>query len=130
MSTAILSTLCLDYGRSKIGVAVNYNFLAEPVVILRNDDRLFDHLKKLVNTYQVRQLLVGVSDGVMAEESIQFARQIAEDLDLPLELVDEAFSSSEVHEKMTWLKGKMKRKKQIDHLAASEILQKWLDNQS
>lgn len=119
--------LCLDYGRERIGVAVSYGALAEPLLVLAYDDSLPSKLVELVDEYGVEQLLVGISDGAMALESKQFGEQLGRVLDLPVSFADETLSSQTAERKYASVASVARRKAALDHLAAAEILQQWLD---
>lgn len=119
--------LCIDYGRKRIGLALSYGTLAEPLTIIENDERVLEKLHFICAEHRVNHLIVGISQREMAVESKQFGQLIGQQLGMPVQYADENFSSAAVHEKLQWLGGKQRRKEPIDHLAAAEILQDWLD---
>lgn len=110
-------------------MAVSFANLAEPLEVLANDERLAAALAALVREYQVKQLLVGLSEGEMANETRRFAQDIAQVLVLPLFFADETLTSAAAQTKRAWLAGKAKRRMALDHLAAAEILQQWLETE-
>ncbi len=122
-------TLGIDYGRKRIGLAVSAGSLAEPLTIIENDERVIEKLHFVCVEHRVAQLVVGISQREMAVESHEFGHLLANQLSLPVKYIDENFTSIAVQEKMQWLGGKQRRKDPIDHLAAAEILQEWLDQQ-
>ncbi len=122
-------TLGIDYGRKRIGLALSYGSLAEPLTIIENDERVLEKLHFVCVEHRVAQLVVGISEREMAVESHQFGQLLTSQLSLPVKYIDENFTSRAVQEKMQWLGGKQRRKEPIDHLAAAEILQEWLDQQ-
>lgn len=124
------TTLGIDYGRQRIGLALSYASLAEPLTILQNTENVVMEISSICAEHQVAQLVVGISEREMAVESRQFGMMLGQQLKLPVAYVDERFSSKQVHEKLQWLQGKQRRKEPIDQLAAAEILQDWLDSQS
>lgn len=123
------TTLGIDYGRKRIGLALSYGSLAEPLTIIENDERVLEKLHFVCVEHRVVQLVVGISEREMAVESHQFGQLLANQLSLPVKYIDENFTSITVQEKLQWLGGKQRRKDPIDHLAAAEILQEWLDQQ-
>ncbi|MCA9372692.1 Holliday junction resolvase RuvX [Candidatus Woesebacteria bacterium] len=120
--------LGLDYGRKRIGLAVSYATLAEPLTIIENDDRVLEKLHFICAEQHITQIIVGISQREMAVESHQFGQLLASQLALPIRYQDENFTSKIVHEKQLWLQGKARRKEPIDHLAAAEILQAWIED--
>lgn len=121
-----MKTLGLDYGTKRVGVALSYASLAEPLLILENDDNLFNHLENLIHAHRIQQIVVGLSENDMADKTRRFAAILQEKTQLPLYFNDETLSSHQVHEflKLHRLK---QRQGPIDHLAAAVILQNFLD---
>jgi putative holliday junction resolvase len=124
----IKKTLAIDYGTKRIGLAVSHGTLAEPVAVIANDELVFSALQKIITEEKVEQLLVGISEREMAEKSKAFAQQLAEQFQLPIEFMDETLSSVTIHHKLAHSHMKRsKRQQPIDHYAAAEFLQEWLD---
>jgi len=122
--------LAIDYGTVRVGVAKSVLTLAQPLAILKSDERLLTNLAKMCQEYQITQIVVGLSENVMAEKTRDFVEDLKKVVDLPVEFWDETLSSHAVHAKVRelgWNTGK--RRQPIDHLAAAEILQDWLDSQ-
>lgn len=120
------TTLAFDFGTVRVGVAVSRGSLAEPVVVLANDPALWDAIAEVIAQHQPAQLLVGISEAEMALKSSEFAAELEQRFRLPVLLADETLSSYTVNQKMRLLP-KHKRSGAIDHYAAAEILQNWLD---
>ena len=120
--------LGIDYGTTRLGLAISQGFIAEPLCIINNDDQLFAQLAAIIATKKPDKIIIGISENTMARRTRQFANQLAQITTLPLELVDETLSSYQVHE---YLRQAPRRKKQglIDHFAAAVILQRYLDEQ-
>jgi len=72
--------------------------------------------------------VIGISEQEMAEKTRAFASQLADVTTIPLVFTDETLSSKTVHEKLITAK-KSKRTGHIDHYAAAEFLQAWMDEQ-
>jgi putative transcription antitermination factor YqgF len=122
-------TLAIDFGTKRIGLAVNYLSLAQPLEIIPNNEHTFEKLKQICKEQGVKQIILGLSERKMAETIKEWATLLKKELDLPVEFWDENFSSVTVHKKIA--KSHMKkseRQKPIDHYAAAEILQEWLDS--
>ena len=65
-----MKTLGIDYGRSKIGLAISEGTLAEPWKVIRVDS-FEDAVGKVMQVIKVEQVekVVGISEGKMGEES-------------------------------------------------------------
>lgn len=124
----IPTTLAIDFGTKRIGLAISVASLADPLTIIPNDEQAVAQIQAICTRENVKQLLVGVSEQVMAKKTKVFAQQLKETLDLPLFFFDETLSSKETHQKLAHSQMKLsKRQGPIDHYAASLILQEWLD---
>lgn len=123
-----LPTLALDYGTKRVGVAISRGTLAEPLAILENSDTLIDQIKEICEQEKVGLILVGLSENKMAEKTKTFARRLEQQINLPIEFVDETLSSYKTHEKIkkSHIK-KSKRAQPIDHYAAASFLEEWLE---
>lgn len=121
-----MKTLAIDYGTKRVGIAISYASLAEPLLILDNDGHLFKNISQLIQNHQAKQIVVGLSENEMAEKTRRFALLLQEKTRLPIYFNDETLSSYQVHEflKLHRLK---ERQGPIDHFAAAVILQNFLD---
>jgi putative Holliday junction resolvase len=121
--------LGIDFGLARIGLAVSYGTLAEPLGVLPNDEILLADIKALIKQYDVTDLVIGISEMEMAKLSQEFGEKLSKETGLPLHLQDEALTSTEVQ---SLLREKSKGKKQyrgrIDHFAAAKILERYLDD--
>ncbi len=122
----IPKTLAIDYGTVRVGTAVSMHTLADPLVILPNTEHLFAEIVTLCNENEVEQILVGLSENEMAEKTKQFVSELKKHTNLPIIYMDETLSSHSVHTKLKNAK-KSKRSGNIDHFAAAEFLQNWID---
>ena len=122
----IPKVLAIDYGTVRVGIAVSAGELADPVVVLPNTPQLYAQIVELATSLQAELLLVGLSENKMAEYTQEFAQKLKEHTNLPLLFADETLSSYIVHKKLLHAK-KSKRSGAIDHYAAAEFLQAWLD---
>ncbi len=120
--------LGIDYGTQRVGTALSYGSLAEPLTILPNSAGLLEHIKDIVDKHTIEVVVVGVSENEMAEKTKEFIEQLKTKISIPIEIWDETLTSSTVHQKLAEKSGKKQTYKGfIDHLAAAEILQDWLD---
>jgi putative Holliday junction resolvase len=121
--------LAIDYGTVRVGLAKSVLSLAQPLYIVGNNPDLFRKIKELCLELQITTIVVGISENQMAEKTKAFVSELEKVCAVPVVLWDETLSSHTVHQKareLGWSKGKQQRP--IDHLAAAEILQDWLDS--
>lgn len=129
-----MNYLCLDYGTKRIGVAFATTPIAEPLQIVPNSVKqdevispdALDRLARIVHEYMIDQIVVGISEGKMAEKSHAFALILRKKFELLVEEADETLSSKEAFTRSKTMK-KSKRRAPQDHLAATLILQDYLD---
>ncbi len=130
----------LDYGTKRIGVALSNpeGTLALPfeTIALKSDGSHVRAIKAIIDTYRVDELVVGLpynmdgSIGSRAEEVLKWARELEGLLGLPVVFWDERLSTSEAHERLMEINIKgPKRKSIVDKIAASIILQGYLDSE-
>ena len=97
--------LALDYGKTKIGMAVADEAarIAEPYDLMERVNRNEDmrRLRELVRELGVKQIIVGLplkldgTHGEMAREVTGFANRVRKQVGVPVELVDERLTSWE-----------------------------------
>jgi putative holliday junction resolvase len=97
--------MALDYGRTKIGVAVadSEARIAQPYDTLERINRNEDmrRLRELAGELRARQIVVGLplrldgTSGDMAEEAKRFAQRVRKQVGVPVEMMDERLTSWE-----------------------------------
>jgi putative holliday junction resolvase len=102
--------LAFDYGQKRIGVAVgnSYNQLSQALKTLENKnlDETFKTIEKLVKEWEVTHFVVGLPthpDGTeheMTQRAKRFGNQLHGRLRLPVQWVDERYSSAVVQDQM------------------------------
>lgn len=121
--------LCIDYGTQRVGLAIAFGPLAEPLQIIPTA-KVMQSIQKIIEEKGVTELVVGVSEGEMADKTRSFCRELEAVFGLPIHYQNETLSSFEVHENLYMAQAnKTKRRGHIDHLAAASILQDFLDEQ-
>ncbi len=116
--------LGIDYGRKKIGLAMSEGKLSEPYQVIRYADyeKMIAHIKRIIEKQKVEKVVVGISEGEMAEESKRFAKEF------DAETFDETLSSHDAIEmSVASGMGRKKRKEMEDAFAASIMLQNYID---
>lgn len=119
--------LAIDFGTVRIGLAVSRATLAEPLVVLAHDEQILENIKKIIKEEEIEEIVIGLSENTMAELTQAFAEKLKTVTDLPIHFTDETLSSHTVHQKLRTAK-KSKREGAIDHYAAAEFLQEYLDS--
>ncbi|GIO98163.1 putative pre-16S rRNA nuclease [Paenibacillus lautus] len=129
----------LDYGDRRIGVAISdvFGWTAQGVEVIerRRDEGELDRIAALVKDNEVGEIVVGLPKnmngtiGPRGEICMEFASALRESLSLPVHLWDERLST--VSAERTLLEADVSRKKRkqvVDKMAASLILQNYLDS--
>ncbi len=131
--------LGLDVGSRRIGVALSdaSGFLSSPLTTVGAvpRERAIAEIVRLARENEVVEVVVGLpltlrgEIGPQAELIHAFVREIAPALGLPVALFDERLSTAAAEQMLRDLGVKPeKRKQQIDQVAASIILQDYLDH--
>lgn len=131
--------LALDYGRKRTGVAVS-----DPLQIIANglttvsSHELLDFLQSYTSKEQVELIVIGLPKQMSGEKSESmnyiepFVRALKKRLpDMPVQFVDERFTSVLAHKAM--LDGGLKKKDRqnkalVDEISATIILQSYLES--
>ena len=125
-----MKILGIDFGEKKIGLAIAEGSLAEPLVVFRpkNHEELFSAISALADDEKIEKIIIGISEGKMAEKSKDFARELAEYVNIPIEFEDEALSTYDA-KRLSIEAGmnRKKRRKMEDAFSATLILQSYLD---
>ncbi len=134
--------LGFDFGLRRIGVAVGQVITcgSNPLTTLTSQGNNPDWMaiKLLIDEWQPEGLVVGIPvhmDGketAITQRAQQFARQLAGRFNLPVHSADERLSSREAesiikHNRQSGRRNKS-TKKDVDKIAATLILQTWLEN--
>jgi putative holliday junction resolvase len=129
----------LDIGEKTIGIAIcdPLGYTAQGITTIRRKGKKSDieELKKLCIEYQVEEMIAGLPKnmngtlGPQSEKIIKFCDFIKENINLPLKYWDERLTTVAANRAM--LESDMsraKRKKIVDKVAATYILQGYLDS--
>lgn len=130
-------TICLDVGTKTIGVAVSdeLGICASGVGTIRRRNQASDiaELEKMAKKYRPREVVVGIpfgrngSLGAGAKRIKSFSRRVADSLELPVRYWDESFSTKTAERVLVNAgMGRKKRKRVIDKMAATVILDEYL----
>ncbi|NQS99454.1 MAG: Holliday junction resolvase RuvX [Candidatus Omnitrophica bacterium] len=130
--------LGLDFGEKNIGVALSdeLGWTAQGLDNLSHKSKQenITAIAELVKERQVTEIVVGMpkkldgSLGKKAQQVISFVEDLKKQVNLPIKVWDERFSSVQAERAMLEADlSRKKRKSRIDRLAAQLILQNYLD---
>jgi putative Holliday junction resolvase len=125
-----MKTLGIDYGRSKIGLAIADGSLADPMGVIRYTDTkiLVGKLIKIIEEEGVEKVVFGVSEGEMGKESKNFSINFGKLIKIPVETFDETLSTQDAQRMSIEAGiGQKKRHQMEDAYAATIMLQNYLD---
>ena len=129
----------LDYGDRRIGVAVSdaLRWTAQGLTVVerRRDGGELDQIAEIAQQNEVSEVVVGLPKnmngtiGTRGEICIAFAEQIKQKLNLPVHLWDERLTTVAAERTLAEAEvGLKKRKQVVDKMAATLILQNYLDS--
>ena len=128
----------IDLGKKRTGIAISdiSGSLASPFCVLskENMERLVEEIKAIVKRENVGEIVVGLprnmdgSEGESAKRARDFSNRLSEETNLNVVLSDERNTTISAHGYLNLndVRGK-KRKAIIDSVAATIILQDYLD---
>ena len=132
--------LSIDYGSKRVGIAITdpLKIFAYPLKTINNDEKFWKEFLEIFNEFEVEKIILGyplLKSGDKSKSTLlveNFQKELFKKLkDIPVELVDESYSSQKALENiMESVPSKKKRKDKalIDKNAASVILQEYLAN--
>lgn len=131
----------LDYGDKRIGVAVSdeMGWTAQGLEVIhrKSEEHDMERISSIIKQYDVTDIVVGLPknmNGTIGERGricIDFAHKLEQAMKIPAHLWDERLTT--VYAEKTLISAdvrRSKRKQVIDKLAASLILQGYLDSKS
>lgn len=134
----------LDFGSKTVGVAVSDSLLvtAQGVEIIRRKDenklrQTLARIEELIVEYEVEEIVLGLpknmnaTEGVRAELTLEFKDKLERRTGLPVHMWDERLTT--VAADKTMMEAGVRRenrKKYVDMIAATLILQGYLDRRS
>jgi len=135
-----LRTIGLDVGDKTIGVAISdpSGLIAQGIKTIKrsNLDDDIQEINKIINSFKAEEIVVGFPKnmngtiGPQGQKVINFVEILKKEIDLPILLWDERLTTVEANRML--IEGadmrRDKRKKVIDKLAATIILQGYLDH--
>jgi putative Holliday junction resolvase len=130
--------LALDYGTRRIGLAVSDDAgtFAFPAGFLtcRGRERDLAALRELIAERSIQRVVVGLPihmngrKGETARAAEDFANEIAEKIGLPVELLDERWTTKEAERALAESRsGRKRRREAVDSVAATLLLRTYLE---
>jgi putative Holliday junction resolvase len=131
--------LGLDIGDRTIGIAVSdpLGFTAQGITTIRRKNITIDmdELLKICKEYSVETIVAGFPKnmngtvGPQSEKVLAFCEILKEKIDIPIKMWDERLTTVAAHKAMLEADlSRAKRKKLVDKVAATYILQGYLDS--
>jgi len=132
----------IDYGSKRIGIAVSdpLGFTAQPLEVIARTSLVKDveRIRVIVRERDVVRIVLGLplnmdgTPGMLTDNVNSFADTLREKIGIPVELYDERMTTMQVDRMLTEEADvSRERRKQVrDKLAASLILQSYLDSHS
>lgn len=129
-----MTTLAIDYGTKKIGLAADVNAIAFPISIVATKD-IFRTLPQIIAERQIDTIVVGIAnhmDGRVSEQTERtraFIKKLASIVSKTTHIIewDERLTSYEAKSSLIRA-GADNRREQIDDIAAAILLQSYLDS--
>lgn len=131
--------MAVDLGKARTGIAIcdKLQFLASPLCVIeeRSQDKLVDKVAQLAAKEKPELIIVGLpknmdgSEGESAQNARKFAEALAAVTNITVHMQDERCTTITAHRYLndTNIRGK-KRKQTVDAVAATVILQSYLDS--
>ncbi|MGC8764578.1 MAG: Holliday junction resolvase RuvX [Brevinematia bacterium] len=127
--------LAIDYGEKRIGIAISdeLRIIASPLDVLKNDEWLFERLKKLYEYYKFDKIVIGLPVFKNSKKSEKKVYIFGEKLKsiLPVEIIyfNESYSTVYAENLLRTMGKKSKEiKSKVDKFAAQKILEDFLRN--
>lgn len=127
--------MALDAGDKRIGVALSdsLGITAQGLKVVDNSPRALAEIAEICLEYQVEKILVGLPknmDNTLGPRAVwaqQFADQVADATGLPVQMEDERLTTVAANRVLLSADlSRRKRRKNVDKLAATLILQSYL----
>ena len=131
--------LAIDHGARRMGLAVSdpLGITAQGIETLqrRNKRSDFARLQRVINEYEVQEIVVGYplrmsgEEGTQSQKVAEFAEELRQRFGLPVHLLDERLTSAEANRLLREAEVSLERRKHaVDRMAATLILQSFLQS--
>jgi len=126
-----MKLLGIDYGRSKIGLAVSDGKIAEPMAVMRikNGEEGIRKVSNVIKELNITKVVLGISEGVIAQESKEFGKSLENRIKIPVLFQDETLSTKSAQELSINANIKRRKRREMeDAFSAAIILQGFIDS--
>lgn len=130
-----MKILALDYGQARVGLALGDEetkvAVGKGVLEGLSQNKLIDKIKAIVKLEKIEKVLVGLplnmqgEETEMTEEVKLFVEKIRDNIEIPVQTMDERLTSQMADNLLKEVKGEKKQ----DQVAAQIFLQEYLDQQ-
>ena len=131
--------LAIDFGEKRIGFAITdpLNMFGYPLVTVSNDNKFWNELSRVISEYKVVKIILGYplkesgSESTSSKAVLKFKQELEKRITLPIELVDERYSSSIARDRIIQSvssKKKRRDKSLLDKNAAAVMLEDYLNS--
>lgn len=135
--TVINNVLALDVGEVRIGVAIASAAakIPRPLKTIQNSPQIFQEIRDMVGEENIQIVVVGLPRGLEGQVTEQtkstedFIKKLKNSIEQPVYTQDEALTSRKAKEELQ-SKGRPFNKEDIDALAATYILEDFLQENS
>ena len=118
--------LGIDYGLAHIGLATSEHMLATPLVSIKNNEKLIEHLSDIIASEKINVVICGIPEGRLAPIIEDFAAKLTA-IGIKVVLHQETLSTKEATQKLREA-GASRGKLKDDHAyAACLILEDYLE---
>lgn len=131
--------LAIDYGTRRTGLAIcdPMETIVSPLAVVDSRKDLLKKIGEIIETENVEAVVVGLplnmddTKGPQAQLALKFTEQLKKKVQIPVYLQDERLSSFGAEEKLAPAQySRSKKKERLDAVAASEILELFLEQKS
>lgn len=139
MSSDYTRYLGVDYGTVRIGLALSdpLKIIASGFTTIKNDEHCLDRIISIIAEQNVEKIIVGKplnlkgEMGSKAEEVVEFIKRLQVRTPVPIEQIDERFTSVMAQRSIVSMGTSKKQRRQnkgkVDEVASAILLQGYLD---
>lgn len=122
-----MKVLSIDYGQRKIGIAFADSIIAEPYCVLKyqSEDVVIEKILEIIKLLSVEKVIVGVSEGISADNSRSFGKKLLTKINIDLEFVDETLSTKEAQDYSIEAGVRRSKRRKLEDAYAATIMLQW-----
>jgi putative Holliday junction resolvase len=124
--------LGIDFGLATVGLSLADGPLAEPFGQKKYSQvsHLISQVSRLCQEQRIEKIIIGLSAGSLASKTKAFAKLLGQTTQLPVSFQDETLTTQEAKQKLIDAHAPQKKRRRDHAIAATLILQAYLDDQS